>query len=87
MGKPRNILIAIAVLVLLAGGWFFYQSAESEKQGYWSLYSVIFSVNEASIRLHQKCGFRVIGYREKIAKDRFGSWQNTTVMEKRSALI
>ncbi len=31
MGKPRNILIAIAVLVLLAGGWFFYQSAESEK--------------------------------------------------------
>ena len=62
-------------------------SAESEKQGFWSLYSVIFSVNEASIRLHQKCGFRVIGYREKIAKDRFGSWQNTTVMEKRSALI
>lgn len=57
---------------------------ESEKCGYWTLYSAIFSVNTASINLHKKCGFRVIGTREKIAKDRFGKWQSTTIMEYRN---
>lgn len=52
-------------------------------QGYWMLYSSIFSDNIASIELHKKCGFRLIGYREKIAKNRFGQWQSTTLMEKR----
>ncbi len=31
---------------------------EASKEGYWSFYSAIFSVNEASIALHRKCGFR-----------------------------
>ena len=35
--------------------------------------------------LHKKCGFREIGYRERIAKDRFGKWQNTTLMEYRAS--
>lgn len=56
---------------------------ESEKCGYWTLYSAIFSINTASIALHKKCGFREIGYRERVAKDRFGNWQNTTIMERR----
>lgn len=51
--------------------------------GIWSLYAAIFSINTASIELHKKCGFREIGYRERIAKDRFGKWQNTTLMELR----
>lgn len=53
------------------------------KNGVWSLYSAIFAVNKASIALHGKCGFRTVGYREKIAKDIHGSWQNTVIMEKR----
>lgn len=53
------------------------------QNGYWSLYSAIFSKNKASISLHKKCGLREIGYRERIAKDRFGEWQNTTLMELR----
>lgn len=57
--------------------------SESQKAGYWSIYSAIISINEASIKLHKKCGFREIGYRERIAKDRFGNWQNTTLMEYR----
>lgn len=61
--------------------------SETEKSGYWSIYSAIFSINKASIALHKKCGFREIGYREKIAKDRFGVWQNTTLMERRSTTI
>ena len=58
---------------------------ESEKAGYWSIYSAIISINRASIALHKKCGFREIGYRERIAKDRFGEWQNTTLMEYRAS--
>lgn len=58
---------------------------EAEQCGYWSIYSAIFSINKASIALHKKCGFREIGYRERIAKDRFGKWQNTTLMEYRAS--
>lgn len=59
---------------------------EAEKEGYWTLYSAIFSDNEGSIKLHKKCGFRVIGTREKIAKDKFGNWQSTTIMEWRNGI-
>ena len=58
---------------------------ESVKLGYWSIYSAIISISEASIALHRKCGFREIGYRERIAKDKFGEWQNTTLMEYRAS--
>jgi len=56
---------------------------EAPKNGIWSLYSSIFSSNESSITLHLRCGFRIIGYREKIAKDRFGSWTDTVLLEYR----
>lgn len=59
---------------------------ETEKCGYWTLYAAIFAVNRASIELHRKCGFREIGYREKIAKDRFGIWQDTVLMERRNRI-
>lgn len=56
---------------------------EAPKNEIWCLYSSIFSANEKSINLHSKCGFRTIGYRERIAKDRFGNWTDTTLMEYR----
>jgi phosphinothricin acetyltransferase len=56
---------------------------EAPNNGFWCLYSSIYSTNEKSIKLHNKCGFRTIGYRERIAKDRFGNWTDTTLMEYR----
>lgn len=56
----------------------------SEKSGFWTLQSGILQDNAASIRLHESCGFRMVGYREKIGRDRFGTWRNTVLMEKRS---
>lgn len=56
---------------------------EAPDNGFWCLYSSIFSSNEKSLNLHRKCGFRTIGYRERIAKDRFGNWTDTTLMEYR----
>lgn len=55
----------------------------SEQAGIWTLQSGILQDNAASIRLHEKCGFRTVGYRERIGKDRFGIWRNTVLMERR----
>ena len=57
----------------------------SEEKGFWTLQSGIMQENIASIRLHKSCGFRMVGYRERIGRDRFGTWRNTVLMEKRSA--
>lgn len=54
-----------------------------KEEGFWTLFSVVFEVNKASLALHEACGFRKIGYRERIAQDRFGQWQNTIHLEKR----
>lgn len=61
--------------------------AESEKEGFWTLQSGIIEINKASIALHKKAGFRMVGYREKIAKDQNGVWQNTVLMERRSPIV
>ena len=58
----------------------------SEERGYWCLYVCILSMNAASINLHKKCGFREVGYRERIARDRFGQWQNATILERRNGI-
>ena len=56
---------------------------ESEKAGLWTLQSGIFPENLASINIHKKKGFRIIGYREKIAQ-RHGVWYDNVLMERRS---
>ena len=58
--------------------------ATSESAGFWTLQSGIMENNAASIALHTSCGFRMVGYREKIGKDRFGIWRSTLLMERRS---
>lgn len=55
----------------------------AEQNGIWSVLSVILENNTASMEFHKKLGFRVIGYREKIARDRFGVWRNTVLAEYR----
>ncbi len=65
-----------------------YLVLESEKQGFWSLYSAIIKENEVSILLHKKCGFRKIGIREKLAKMKStGKWHDVVLMERRSTVI
>lgn len=66
-----------------------YQSLieATEQAGYWTLYSSIMDINQASIALHERLGFRKIGYQEKIAQDRFGTWQDVVMFERRSQKI
>lgn len=60
--------------------------SESEKAGFWTLQAGIFSENVGSIKLHENCGFRVLGVREKIGK-RDGKWHDNVLMERRSKAI
>ena len=60
---------------------------ESEKRGVWTLYRAIFSTNIRSIKMCLANGWRIVGTRENIAKDRFGVWQSTTIMERRSKTV
>ena len=59
----------------------------SEKQSIWSLYCAIIEENVESIALHKKCGFREIGYREKIAQMSNGVWHDVVLMERRSLVV
>lgn len=59
----------------------------SEKAGIWTLQVGIMEDNVASVQLHKKVGFREVGYRERIGKDRFGNWRNIILMERRSKVI
>lgn len=56
---------------------------EASKYGMWSLQSMILPENARSIALHKKCGFREIGYKEKIAQMPNGVWKNVILFEKR----
>ena len=59
---------------------------ESEKAGLWTLQSGIFPENTGSIKLHEKVGFRKIGFREKVAKHH-GEWKDNLIFERRSKVI
>jgi L-amino acid N-acyltransferase YncA len=55
----------------------------SEEKGIWTLTSSVFPENSATLRLHEKFRFRIIGVREKIAR-LGGKWRNTILLERRS---
>ena len=58
--------------------------AEAEQEGYWTLQSTVLQDNAASRALHTKCGFRLVGRRERIARDCHGRWLDTYLMERRA---
>ena len=60
--------------------------SESEKIGIWTLQASIFPKNVASISLHQSCGFRLVGKRERIAKMQ-NIWRDTLLFERRSKVV
>jgi L-amino acid N-acyltransferase YncA len=60
--------------------------AGAEAAGIWTIQTSIFPENRASLALHERCGFRVVGTRERIAK-RDGIWRDTVFLERRSEVI
>jgi phosphinothricin acetyltransferase len=58
----------------------------SEAAGVWTLQAGIFPENAASLGLHARFGFRVVGTRERIGR-RDGRWRDVVLMERRSTSV
>jgi L-amino acid N-acyltransferase YncA len=70
--------IATALLRALIGS--------TEAAGIWTIQSGIFPENTASLALHERCGFRVVGTRERIGQHH-GVWRDVVLIERRSTFI
>jgi len=58
----------------------------SEEAGIWTMQTGIFPENTASLALHEACGFRVLGVRERIGR-LHGRWRDVVFMERRSKRV
>jgi phosphinothricin acetyltransferase len=54
----------------------------ADAAGLWTIQAVTFVENGPSIALHEACGFRVVGRRERIAR-KHGVWRDTVLLERR----
>ncbi len=60
--------------------------ASTEAAGIWTIQSGIFPENTASLAVHARAGFRIIGTRERIGRHH-GAWRDVILLERRSPLI
>ncbi|GAB3243859.1 GNAT family N-acetyltransferase [Hymenobacter seoulensis] len=60
--------------------------AASEAHGMWTLQAGIFPENTASVKLHERAGFRLVGRRERIGQ-LHGVWRDTVLLERRSPVV
>jgi phosphinothricin acetyltransferase len=60
--------------------------ASAERGGIWTVQAGIFPENQASVRLHLGCGFRVVGVRERLGQ-LHGRWRDVLLLERRSPAI
>ena len=60
--------------------------ASTEEAGVWTIQSGIFPENVASLTLHARVGFRVVGTRERIGKHN-GRWRDVVMVERRSERV
>jgi L-amino acid N-acyltransferase YncA len=58
----------------------------SEVGGLWTLEAGILPENEAGVRMHERCGFRVVGRRERLGR-MHGAWRDVLLLERRSAVV
>jgi L-amino acid N-acyltransferase YncA len=56
--------------------------ASADAGGVWTIQTSIFPENVASVALHERLGFRVVGRRERIAQ-LDGVWRDTILLERR----
>lgn len=63
----------------------------SEQAGFWTLIAQIFPENTASLSLHFKVGFKLVGTRKKLGKMEYGPlsgcWRDVMMLERRSHSI
>lgn len=60
--------------------------ASTEAAGTWTIQSGVFPENTASLALHERAGFRVVGVRERVGRHH-GQWRDVVLIERRSPTI
>ncbi|MFU8855127.1 GNAT family N-acetyltransferase [Micromonospora sp. SL1-18] len=60
--------------------------ASTDAVGVWTIQSGIFPENTASLALHARAGFRVIGVRERVARQH-DRWRDVVLLERRSPVV
>jgi len=58
----------------------------SEREGVWTLQAGVFPENVTSLAIHQRCGFRVVGRRERLGR-LAERWRDVLLLERRSAKV
>ncbi len=58
----------------------------ADAAGIWTIQAGVLAGNDASVALHVRCGFRVVGIRERVAEKR-GEWRDVVLLERRSELV
>jgi L-amino acid N-acyltransferase YncA len=60
--------------------------ATSERDGFWTLQAGVLRENVVSVKIHEACGFRAIGVREKLGQLK-GVWRDVVLLERRSSVV
>ncbi|MDT7843431.1 GNAT family N-acetyltransferase [Streptomyces justiciae] len=60
--------------------------ASTDAAGIWTVQSGIFPENTASLALHMKAGFRIVGTRERLGRHH-GRWRDVVLVERRSPAV
>ncbi|MFI6844431.1 GNAT family N-acetyltransferase [Kitasatospora sp. NBC_00085] len=60
--------------------------ASTDAAGIWTVQSGIFPENTASLALHIRAGFRVVGTRERLGRHH-GRWRDVVLVERRSPTV
>jgi L-amino acid N-acyltransferase YncA len=55
----------------------------ASQAGIWTIQTGIFPENHASIALHQTCGFRIVGTRQRLGR-LDGTWRDVLLLERRA---
>lgn len=59
----------------------------SEQGGLWTLEAGIFPENRASVALHERCGFALVGMRQRVGQMPDGRWRDVALYERRSSIV
>jgi phosphinothricin acetyltransferase len=76
--RARGRGVGAALLTALIEG--------TERAGIWTVQAGVFPDNTASMALHARAGFRVVGTRQRLGQ-RLGQWRDVVLVERRSARI
>jgi phosphinothricin acetyltransferase len=58
----------------------------SEARGLWTLQAGIFPENTGSMVVHERCGFHIVGRRERLGQMN-GRWRDVLLLERRSPIV